>query len=313
MTSHVNRRCFLRSTVATAAGTALWNAAAGAAPAAPAPPGEDQPKGTTKLRQAIKFGMIRDGATVREKFDLAKSLGFEGVEMDSPGGVNRDEAKAAAEATGVVIHGVIDSIHWQKRLSDPDAAVRAEGVEALRGALRDARFYGATSVLLVPGAVRDPKNENFEQCWARSQEEIRKVIPEAKELGVPIAIEVVWNMFITKPDQLVKYVDDFADPIVGAYFDVSNMIRFGFPPQEWIRALGKRMIKFDFKAYKHANLMNETSPWVAIGDGDEPWAQVHKALADVGYTGWATSEVGAGGRAELQDVKARMDKVLTAG
>lgn len=300
----LNRRSFLRSTAAAmTAGAALLQAVAPtrALAAEGAKP---------KLRKAVKIGMIKDGSTFREKFELIKSLGFEGVEMDSPSNADRAEAKQAAAETGIVIHGVVNSVHWHKRLSDPDPAVRAEGVEALRTSLKDAHFYGADTVLLVPGAVRDPKNENYEQVWERSQAEIRKVLPEARDLNVKIAIEVVWNMFITKPDQLVRYVDAFDDPTVGAYFDVSNMIRFGFPPQQWIRELGKRMLKFDFKAYKHANFMEGKDPWVKIGEGDEPWPQVHKALADVGYAGWATSEVGGGGKAELGDIAQRMNKVL---
>ncbi|HEV2295067.1 MAG TPA: sugar phosphate isomerase/epimerase family protein [Tepidisphaeraceae bacterium] len=307
MSNPLNRRAFLRSTVAAAAGATLFHGGAVKAQvaAAPSTTGARPP-----LRKAVKIGMIKEGATFREKFELIKSLGFEGVEMDSPGNADREEAKEVAADTGIVIHGVVNSVHWQKRLSDPDPAVRAQGVEALRTSLKDAKFYGADTVLLVPGAVRDPKNENYEQVWERSQAEIRKVLPEAKELGVKIAIEVVWNLFITRPEQLVRYVDEFNDPIVGAYFDVSNMIRFGFPPQDWIRQLGKRMLKFDFKAYKHANFMNETNPWVKIGEGDEPWAHVHKALADVGYQGWATSEVPGGGKAELKDIAERMNKVL---
>ena len=303
----MNRRSFLQSTAAAAAGAAL--ASAGALNAAAA----DESSGKLKLRKAVKFGMIGEGNTIKEKFELIKSLGFEGVEMDSPSDVNREEAKKAAEETGIVIHGVIDSVHWKQRFSDPDPAVREKGLEALRGAIKDAAFYGATTVLVVPGAVRDPKTENFDQCWERSQAEIKKAIPDAKAANVKIAIEVVWNMFITKPEQIVKYVDEFADPTVGAYFDVTNMIRFGFRPQEWIRAMGKRMLKFDFKGYSHAKFMNEQDPWVPIGEGDEPWDKVRKALKDVGYEGWATSEVGAGKREYLKDIAARMDKVLGLG
>lgn len=304
MSNPLNRRAFLRSTLAATGAVVLQATHPSHAHAA------DPGGATSKLRKAVKIGMIQEGSTFREKFDLIKSLGFEGVEMDSPSDANREEAKQAAADTGIVIHGVVNSLHWQKRLSDPDPAVRAQGLAGVRTSLKDAKFYGADTVLLVPGAVRDPKNENYEQVWSRSQEEIRKVIPEAKDLGVKIAIEVVWNLFITRPEQLVQYVDEFNDPTVGAYFDISNMIRFGFPPQEWIRALDKRMLKFDFKGYRHAKFMAGENPWVKIGDGDEPWPQVHKALADVGYTGWATSEVGGGGKAELKDIAQRMNQVL---
>jgi hypothetical protein len=81
--------------------------------------------------------------------------------------------------------------------------VRARGLEGLKTALRDAKFYGADTALLVPGVVK--KEVTFEDAWTRSQEEIRKAIPLAEELGVKIAIEVVWNNFLTKPEQLVKF------------------------------------------------------------------------------------------------------------
>ena len=49
----------------------------------------------------------------------------------------------------------------------------------------------------------------------------------AEKLEVKIAIEVVWNNFITKPEQLIEYVDSFKSEWVGAYFDCSNMIKYG--------------------------------------------------------------------------------------
>ena len=257
-----------------------------------------------KLKKALKFDMIKIDGSIEEKFNLIKSIGFEGVEINSPSNVDRDEAVAAQEKTGIDIHGVINSVHWQKRLSDPDETIRAQGVEAMRTALSDAHTYGATTVLLVPGKVTDPQRENFEQVWQRSQAEIRKVIPQAKELGVRIAIEVVWNDFITKPEQLVQYVDDFNDSTVGAYFDISNMIKYGVPPAEWIRQLGHRMLKFDCKGYSNAK------GWVPIGEGDENWPEVLKALAEINYNGWATAEVQGGGEEVLRDIYSRMQRVL---
>jgi L-ribulose-5-phosphate 3-epimerase len=258
-----------------------------------------------RLRKAVKYDMIKLDGPIEAKFDLIKSLGFEGVEINSPSSVNREEAVAASKKTGIVIHGVIDSIHWDQRLSDPDEAVRAKGLAALNHAIDDCKTYGGTTVLLVPGRVKDARTENFQQCWDRSSAEVRKAIPHADAAGVKIAIETVWNDFITTPEQMVKYVDQFGTPTVGTYFDVSNMIKYGVPPADWIRTLGKRLLKFDFKGYSKAK------SWCPIGEGDENWPEVLKALAEVGYKGqFATAEVGGGGADVLKDVSRRMDKIL---
>ncbi|MFX8393261.1 TIM barrel protein, partial [Acinetobacter baumannii] len=90
------------------------------------------------------------------------------------------------------------------------------------------------------------------------------------------------------------FVDQFNTPAVGAYFDCSNMIKYGVPSADWIRRLGKRMVKFDFKGY------SKTKHWVGIGEGDENWPDILRALAEIGYNGWATAEVAGGGEKELR-------------
>ena len=271
----------------------------------------DSPGGL-RLKKAVKYDMIKEGASVEDKFNLIKFLGFQGVEINSPSGVNREEAVAAKKRTGVEIHGVIDSVHWDKRLSDPDPAVREIGLKALKTAIDDCKTYGGTTVLLVPGKVSNDSTENFQQCWDRSAAEVRKVIPQAQSAGVKIAIETVWNNFITKPEQMIKYVDQFDTPVVGAYFDCSNMIKFGVSSADWIRALGPRLLKFDFKGY------SKSKGWCGIGEGDEDWPEVLKALKEVDYGkagggAWATAEVGGGGADVLKDISQKMDKILGLG
>jgi L-ribulose-5-phosphate 3-epimerase len=291
----MNRRTFLSASAATVlAGDLLAE--------------ESKPK----LKFAVKYGMIGEGKTVKDKFELIKKIGFEGVEIDSPSGLKLDEANAARKATGIKIHGVIDSVHWNAThcLSHPDPQARLKGLEALMGAIADAEKVGATTVLLVPGVVREEtfngKKEKvtFEQCRDRSQAEVKKALPAAEKANVKIAIEVVWNNFITEPKQFVDYIDEFKSEWVGGYFDCSNMIKYGVAPADWIRKLGKRMLKFDFKGYSKAK------GWVGIGEGDENWSDIQKALVEVGYDGWATAEVGSGGEKHLRDVYDRMTKIL---
>lgn len=237
MSRPLGRREFLKVSAAVSAAVVAGSASAA----------EDR---RPKLKKAVKYGMVGIKGTHREKLELVKKCGFLGVEIDSPGTANLDELREASQATGIAVHGVIDSVHWSDTLSHPDEKVRAKGLAALEGALKDAKTVGADTVLLVPGVVN--KDVTYDQCYERSQAEVRKALPTAEKTGVKIAIEVVWNNFITKPEQLIQYVDDFKSPFVGAYFDTSNMIKYGVPPAEWIRKLGKRMLKFDFKGYSKA-------------------------------------------------------------
>ena len=291
MSASFLRRDFLKSTFAASAAAALPIHFAAS----------DEAK-KPKLRMAVKYGMIKHDGSIEDKFNLIKKLGLQGVEVDSPSGLNKEEARAAAKKTGIVIHGVIDSVHWRDTLSSSDADVRAKGLAALNGAIEDAAFFGCDTVLLVPGVVKD--DVTFEQCYERSQAEIKKALPLAEKHKVKICIETVWNNFITKPEHLISFVDDLKSPWAGAYFDCSNMLKYGVSSAEWIRKLGKRLVKFDFKGYSHKN------SWCKIGEGDEDWPEVLKALGEIGYDGWATSEVGGGGEKELADITTRMKKVL---
>ncbi len=68
--------------------------------------------------------MIGGKGSIEDKFNLIKKLGFQGVEMDSPSNVNVQEAVAARDKTGIIIHGVVDSVHWRDTLSSPNEEVR---------------------------------------------------------------------------------------------------------------------------------------------------------------------------------------------
>ena len=181
------------------------------------------------IRKAVKYNGIKVNGDDLAKFQLAKKCGFQGVEIDSPSKLDLEKLVAASEATGIKIHGVIDSVHWNDTLSHPKEEIRAKGLKALEGAIRDAAVVGADTVLLVPGVVN--KDVTYEQCYERSQAEVKKALPLAEKHKIKIAIETVWNNFITKPEQLVQYVDDFKSEWVAAYFDISNMIKYGVPPR----------------------------------------------------------------------------------
>ncbi len=299
----MQRREFLKT-----AGSAIALAALGTAGlpgAAQAGSGE----GKRSIHKAIMWDTVGVKGSVLEKMKAVKAAGFEGVEMHSH--MDQDEVVRARDEAGLTIPSVCGAHHWNKPLSHPDPKVREEGLEALKQTLRDAKRYGASSVLLVPGVVN--KGISYPDAYTRSQAEIRKAIPLAEELGVKIAIENVWNQFLLSPLEAAKYVDEFNSSAVGWHFDVGNVINYGWPEQ-WVRVLGKRIQKLHIKEFSRSRRDKE-GLWkgfdVPLMEGDDDWPAVMKALDEVGYSGWAMTEQGGGDTPEgLQDLATRLGKIL---
>lgn len=257
------------------------------------------------------YGTIGLKGTVLEKFQAVKAAGFEGIEPMSH--MHQNEVLDAFAATGLKPASVCCDTHWKKPLSDSDPAVRQAGLDGLTQALKDAKAYGASSVLLVPAVVN--KATSFDDAWKRSQIEIRKAIPVAQSLGVKIACENVWNQFILTPLEAARYVDEIASPWVGWHFDIGNSVTYGFPEQ-WIRILGKRIVKLHIKEYSRAK-RDKLGPYagfnVAFNEGDNDWPAVMAAIDEIGYTGWGIAEQSGGDTLEgLNTLTAGMDKIFAS-
>ena len=258
------------------------------------------------LRKALKLSMIGGKGTLVEKFKMAKAAGFEGIDVDQDQPV--EDVQKAMHESGLIVHGMVDYVHWGQPLSSPDPAVRAKGVEVLQKCLRETKTYGGTTVLLVPAVVN--KEISYEDAYHRSQAEIKKCLPLATELGIKILFENVWNNFLLSPVEMARYIDEFQSPMVGAYFDVGNIVNFGWP-EHWIQTLGTRIGKLDIKEFsrKIANERGKGAGFgVEIGEGDCDWPAVLAALKKINYSGWATAEVPGGELERLTQIAQRMDK-----
>lgn len=271
---------------------------------------EEKTVSSPRLKKAVKLSMVRGNQSLLEKFQMLKELGFDGVEGASPNGLDTKEVLEARDKSGLPIHGVVCSTHWRKPLSDPDPQVRAQCVDDLKTAVRDAKTYGATSVLVVPAVVNE--TVSYKDAYERSQAEIKKVLPLAEDMNIQILFENVWNNFLLSPLETARYIDEFESPMVGAYFDVGNVVRYGWPTH-WIEALGERIVKLDIKEYSR-KLQNEKGPragfGVEIGEGDCDWPAVMKALEKINYQGWATAEVRGGDRDRMKEIAERMDRAF---
>jgi hexulose-6-phosphate isomerase len=215
------------------------------------------------------------------------------------------QIKDAADQAGLRIHSVMNTAHWAYPLSSPNPADVTASLAGIAASLDQAKLWGADTVLLVPAVVRP--DTTYEQAWERSQGVIReRVLPMAESVNVTIAVEEVWNKFLLTPRDFVQYIDEFAHPLVRAYFDVGNVVHYGLPEQ-WIRAIGDRLVKVHLKDYsRRAGFTNLGD----AGDGGVDWPAVRAALREVGYRGAATVELEPGDRAYLADVSQRVDRLL---
>lgn len=264
-----------------------------------------------QIKKGIMWGSIGFGTSIMEKFQAARAAGFDGVEPNSH--LDRNEVLKAMNATGLPASSVCGSQHWKSPLSHPDPKVREEGLAALKVTLEDAKAYDADTVLLVPGRVSD--TVSYDECWNRSTEEIKKMIPLAEKMKVKIAVENVWNNFLLSPMEAADYVDQFNSPMIGFYFDCGNILAFGWPEQ-WIKILGKRIAKIHIKEYsrKIADAQGKSAGFkVKLQEGDVNWPAVMRALDDIGYRNWATVEMPGGDTAEgLKDLCDRLKNILAA-
>ena len=293
---HISRRRFLQTSSAMAVAPPLILQA------------QDTYPLKSRMFKTLKIGMIKIKGSLTDKFKAAKAAGFEGVEMNAPG-INIEDTNRAIEESGIPVDGSVNSGHWGVRHTDPDPAVRARALEALKEGLRQTKAVGGHTLLLVVGHGKDGPEE---EIWPRSVENIAKAVPLAAELGVAIAIENVWNHFCydheggrdQTAEKFIRYVDEFHSPWVGMQFDIGNHWKYG-SMGDWLRALGKRVLKLDVKGFSREN-----DKFTKIGAGDLDFADVRKALTEINFNGWCAAEVGGGDMTRLQEISANMDRVF---
>jgi hexulose-6-phosphate isomerase len=261
--------------------------------------------GTLPIKKGVLLDMLPASLSYADRFKMARDVGFEVVQAPTtPEEDKAEEIKKAADAAGIRIDSVMNMDHWKYPLSSDDAAVVEKSLTGMRTSLHNAKLWGSDAVLLVP-AVVNPQT-SYHDAWTRSQTQIRTLIPLAEELKVTIAIEEVWNKFLLSPLEMVTYINEFQSPWIKAWFDVGNVMFYGYP-QDWIRTLGKTIAKVHIKDFKRST---DGFAWVNLGDGDVDWAAVRQAFGEIGYSGSAIVELKGGDEAYLRDVSQRLDRLV---
>ncbi|PWU69362.1 sugar phosphate isomerase/epimerase family protein [Gracilibacillus dipsosauri] len=238
-----------------------------------------------------------EGTPLEKVFSYSKEAGFDAVELNvnPSGGVGLTmdstsddikQIKQLADSYDLQLRSLSTGLFWESPLSDPDESVRQQARKVIEKQIEFAAQMDIDTVLVVPGVVT--KEVAYSDCYHRSQQELKKVMPFAEKYQIHIGIENVWNKFLLSPLEMANYVDELGSAYVGVYFDVGNVLQFGFPEQ-WITLLGNRIRKVHVKDF--SNAVGNITGFVPLLAGDVDWIKVNKALNDIGYQDTITAEL----------------------
>jgi L-ribulose-5-phosphate 3-epimerase len=303
-----SRREFLKSTATIACSTGLG--VCGLADLATASPASfdalaSSPPALLPIKKGLVMDMLPAKLGYADRMKLARDAGFEVVQAPTTPDQHEAEAiKRAADAANIRVDSVMNMDHWQYPLSSGDPTVVEKSLEGMRTSLHNAKLWGSDAVLLVPAVVN--AQTPYREAWSRSQAQIRKLLPLAEDLKIVVAIEEVWNKFLLSPLEMAAYIKEFQSPWIQAWFDVGNVVLYGYP-QDWIRTLGKSIVKVHLKDFKRKK---DGYEWVNLGDGDVDWEAVRGAFREIGYAGSAITELDGGDEAYLRDLSRRVDRLV---
>ncbi len=268
-------------------------------------------KPATTLKKGLGFDMIKEELSLTDKFKLVKDLGFDGIEFNSPVAHTIQEILKAKAASGIELPSVVNKDHWAKPISDPDPAVRKFTIDSVAKSLQEVKELGGDTVLLVPGVVND--KVSYQTAYDNALDSVRKLIPHVEKTGMKLGLENVWNNFFLSPLEAKQFIDKINHPLIGWYFDIGNVLRYGWP-EHWLEVLNKRIVKLHIKEFSREKMNNE-GLWkgfdVDLMKGDINWPEVMKKVREIQYKGqWITVEVAGGDRNRLKTLSEQMDNII---
>ncbi len=275
------RRSFLKGAVTGLAAGALfprsrWIAALRAAPI------------------PLKIGVTEWNLRLRNdpaSLELGKRIGFDGVEISFGRELMNDRLPltdpemqrqylAASRKHGVAIAGThLGILHRNGLKSDP------LGKRWVADAIPVTAKLG-TRVILVPffggNALRTHQEMDY------TADVLKELAPEAARHDVVLGLENT-----NSAEENVRILDRVQSKSVMVYYDVGNSTRNGFDVIKEIRWLGRdRICQFHLKDNPHF-----------MGEGEIDFSGIAKAIADIGYSGWAMLETSSPTRSIENDMR----------
>ena len=253
------------------------------------------------MRAAVFYGHIvhaaqERGASIEETLAWARSLGFEGVEVDGDRGYDADELADMLERTGMACSSIYSIYSWNEDPQDLHGLAHLELAEKL----------GARFVMPIPGFYTSDDPAVRAQELERMVAGMAALTDEALARGIqPVIEDYDLN---TSPISTIAGMQAFTDAIPGLMvaLDTGN---FRYSAEDVLDAYDAFRPRIRHAHLKDRLLVPEVTPELdrlqgkplvaldgqvmyscAVGSGQMPIAQVLERLAADGYDGWVTAE-----------------------
>ncbi len=268
------------------------------------------------MLKSINAWTFPEEMAVAEMASRCAKAGFDALELTwrETGELTPQTGEAECRAiarqvtdNGLRVASLASGVYWQVNFASPEPADQAKARDVTLAALDRAAWLDAGAILCIPAVVGAWSAKRlqvpYEDAMSRTQEALSALAPEAEARGATIAIENVWNKFLLSPLEMRDLIDHVNSPCVGVYFDVGNVVAFGYP-EDWIGTLGHRIARVHLKDFNSD--LGGIAGFCPLGEGDVDWPAVVAALRHVRYDGPLTYEGGG----DPADIKARIDRIL---
>jgi len=277
------------------------------------------------MKKGINIWSFPANMSIAQCIETAKAAGFDGIELalNEKGELGLDaseknvqEIANRLEDEQIEIAGLATGLYWDYSMTSESAEKRQKAKDVCKKQLELAAQLGVDAILVIPGAVGVdfiPNSEvvNYELAYERALAAISELSVDAKQYGVSIAIENVWNKFLLSPLEMKQFIDQIGSDYVGSYFDVGNVVHSGYP-EHWIDVLGARIKKVHFKDYRRQ--AGGLHGFVDLLAGDVDYPVVVEALQKIGYNNYVTAEMIPGynhyGKTLIYNTSRAMDAIL---
>ncbi len=255
------------------------------------------------MLKSITLRAFPTGLTTRQCLELARQAGYHGVELNLELGLEYTLDSTQAELAelrrqvaevGLQVSSVYSRQQWLHPITSQNPETRRRGQAVIEQLVIAAACVGAEAVLVLPGAVdnslfaAEPEIVPYDVAYRNALGTVQAASAVAAQHSITLALENVWGKFLLSPLEFSRFIDDADSQWVGAYFDVGNVLRTGFP-EHWIPILGRRLKRVHFKDFRRS--VDTLGGFVNLLEGDVNWPAVRQALADIGYNSWVTVEV----------------------